>query len=63
MKNVTVRVDEGVLNVARKYAASRDLTLKGLIRGYLNFIAEREARASAARQRIKKLNPFVGGKC
>jgi len=56
MKNITLSVDEKVLQAVRRYAAERESSVNGLVREFLAAIAEREDRARNARRRIEQLS-------
>ena len=56
MKNVTLSVEEDVLARVRRFAAQRDTSVNALVREFLKAIAEKEARARQARQRIRLLS-------
>jgi hypothetical protein len=56
MKNITLAVEEGVLREVRRYAAERNTSVNGLVREFLQSIADREARAERARERIARLS-------
>lgn len=44
MKNITLAVDEDVLNAVRRYAASNNTTVNALVRLALEGVAERARR-------------------
>ena len=44
-KNVTMAIDEDLLKKARKIAVDKNTTVTGLIRAYLNGLAEQEAKS------------------
>jgi hypothetical protein len=56
MKNITLSVEEKVLAAARRYAAEQDTSVNGLVRDFLNRIADSEDRARKARLRIRELS-------
>lgn len=56
MKNITLSVDEKVLQAVRRYAAERESSVNGLVREFLAAIAQREDRARNARRRIEQLS-------
>ena len=56
MKNITLSVEEKVLESARRYASGRNATVNGLVREFLAGIAEREVRARQARRKIRQLS-------
>jgi Family of unknown function (DUF6364) len=55
MKNVTLSIDEAVLDEARVYAAKRKTTVNALVRDYLTRIASEEDRVARARTELRKL--------
>ena len=56
MKNITLSVDEKVLATVRRYAAEHDSSVNGMVREYLERIANCENRARLARLRIRGLS-------
>jgi len=44
MKNITLAIDEDVLNAARRYAVANSTTVNALVRGALESFAERARR-------------------
>jgi hypothetical protein len=56
MKNITLSVDEKVLAVVRRYAMEHDSSVNGLVRDFLDSIAQGESRAQKARLRIAELS-------
>jgi hypothetical protein len=56
MKNLTLAVDEDVLNRVRVVAASRRTSVNAMVRAYLAEIAEREDRAAQARANLRVLS-------
>jgi hypothetical protein len=55
MRNITLSIDEAVLDEVRVYAAKRNTTVNGLVRDYLNRLAEQEDRTVRARRRLREL--------
>jgi hypothetical protein len=55
MKNITLAVDEDVLDRVRVIAAERKTTVNGLVREYLSNLANEEARLADTRKRLKEL--------
>ena len=55
MKNLTIALDERMIQQARRIAAERSTTLNGLIRDYLAHLTTRESYARRARYRIAEL--------
>ena len=55
MKNITLSIDEAVLDEVRIYAAKRNTTVNGLVRDFLNGLAEQEDRTVRARRRLREL--------
>ncbi len=56
MKNITLSVEEEVLQAVRRYANERNSSINRLVRDYLRQIAEREDRAAKARQKLRELS-------
>jgi hypothetical protein len=56
MKNITLAIDEDVLEAVRKYAAARDTTVNAIVREHLTHLADIEDRAAKARQRLLELS-------
>jgi hypothetical protein len=59
MKNITVRVDEAILEAARERARSEGTTLNELFRRWLADYAGREARADLAMKTIRDLQSRI----
>lgn len=55
MKNITLAVDEAVLDEVRLYAAKRNTSVNALVRDYLKAIAEQEDKTARARRRLQEL--------
>ena len=55
MKNITLAIEEEVLNEARRYAADRKMTVNGLVREFLGGIAKQEDRLTRARRQLLEL--------
>jgi hypothetical protein len=55
MKNITLAVEEDVLAAVRKYAATNNTTVNGLVRDYLTRVAAQEDRAAKARKTLAEL--------
>lgn len=55
MKNITLSIDEAILDEVRVYAAKRGTTVNGMVRDYLSGIAKHEDRTARARRRILEL--------
>lgn len=56
MKNITLSVDEKVLSDVRRYAASRNTTVNGLVRQHLEQIARNETRARDAMRELREMS-------
>ena len=56
MKNITLSVDDRVLAAVRRYAAEQNSSVNGLVREFLDGIAERQDRAREARRRLRRLS-------
>ena len=55
MKNITLVVDENVLDQVREVAARRRTTVNALVREYLAHVASEEGRIAEARKRLLEL--------
>lgn len=55
MKNITLSVDEDVLDAVRVIAAKRKTSVNALVRAELKRIADAENRVALARARIREL--------
>jgi hypothetical protein len=55
MKNITLSVDEKVLDEVRVIAAKRRTTVNRLVRDYLEQLARGEEKAGSSRERLLKL--------
>lgn len=55
MKNITLAIDDKVLNDVRRYAARKNTTVNALVREHLTRIATEDDRAAKARQRLIEL--------
>jgi hypothetical protein len=55
MKNITLAVDEQVLEAVKLYAAEHKTTVNALVRSELERIAKAEDRVARARRRIREL--------
>lgn len=56
MKNITLAIDEKVLEAVRKIAAARDTTVNAIVREHLTHLADIEDRAATARHRLLELS-------
>lgn len=54
-KNITLAIDEEVLDRVRVIAAERKTTVNGMVRDYLERVAATEDKASRVASRIKAL--------
>jgi plasmid stability protein len=54
-KNITLAVDEDVLQKAKVVAAQKGTTVNGLVRDYLTILVKTEDRSERARQRLLEL--------
>jgi len=54
MRNVTLAIEEGVLEAARKVASGRGTTVNRMIREYLAEVAGQEARRRLALPRLAR---------
>jgi metal-responsive CopG/Arc/MetJ family transcriptional regulator len=53
--NITLTLDEKLVKEVRKIAADRDTTLTGLVRAYLEQIAEENARSGRKKRELEAL--------
>lgn len=56
MRNITLSVEDEVLEAARLYAVERKSSINALVREYLTNIAQHQNRAGRARARLKQLS-------
>ena len=56
MKNITLAVEEEVLEAARVVAAERKTTVNALVRGYLRQIADQRDNARQAMMKLRRLS-------
>lgn len=56
MRNITLSVDDEVIDRARRYAAQHNSSLNNLVREYLHEIASREDEVAAARKQIREMS-------
>jgi len=62
MKNITLSIDDGVLDTVRRYSAQRDTSVNALVREYLTNLAGHENRAGRARSRLRQLSKQSQGR-
>jgi hypothetical protein len=62
MRNITLSVDEAVLDVVRRHAAEHNSTVNALVREYLTNLAAQEDRAKSARARLRELSARSTGR-
>ncbi len=55
MKNVTLAIDEALLEQARELAARRQTTLNAFVRGLLADAVQQDSRIAAAKEGLKRL--------
>ncbi|MFN3347866.1 MAG: hypothetical protein ACK41X_02790 [Pseudorhodoplanes sp.] len=55
MKNITLAIEENILNDVREIAARRRTTINGLVRDYLTQLASEESRVAEARKGLVEL--------
>lgn len=55
MKNITLAIDEAVLDRVRVIAAEQKTTVNALVRTYLERIASEQDRRAEARRRLREL--------
>ena len=56
MKNITLSVDEKVLETVRRYAAGQNSSVNALVREYLARVPACEERGASARRRLLELS-------
>ena len=56
MKNITLAVDENVLEEVRRFAASRNTSVNALVREHLGRIAKNENRVRRAMQELREMS-------
>ena len=56
MKNITLAVDEAVLEQVRKYAANHGTSVNALVRQHLEQIARNEERAKQAMLELREMS-------
>jgi plasmid stability protein len=56
MKNITLAVDDAVLDEVRVYAARRGTSVNAIVRDFLTALAKQEDRTERARRRIRELS-------
>lgn len=61
MKNITLAIDEEVLDEARRVAANRKTTVNGLVREFLQRIVEQENRAERAMRELARMSERTTG--
>ena len=55
MKNITLAVDEDVLDKVRRVAAEKSTTVNAMVRDYLTELASRDERLANARRELLSL--------
>lgn len=61
MKNITLSVDDEVLEAVKAYAAQRKTTVNALVRAEFERLAKIESRTDRARRRIQELGQSSQG--
>jgi plasmid stability protein len=56
MKNITLSIDDALLDQARIYAAKRGTSVNALVREYLVQVANSDERIQRARAEIRKMS-------
>ncbi len=56
MKNITLAVEEGVLEAARVYAAEHKTTVNAMVRNYLSGLVQQKERGRRAMAELRKLS-------
>lgn len=63
MKNITLRVEDEVLAIIRRYAAQRNSSVNAaLVREYLTNLAQHQGRAKRVRARLQQLSAQSRGR-
>ena len=62
MRNITLSVDEKVLDVVRRHAVEHNSTVNALVRDYLTNLAAHADRAKNARARLRELSAESSGR-
>lgn len=62
MRNITLSVEEEVLQAVRRHAAERNSSVNALVREFLSNLAAQEDRASRARARLRELSQQPQGR-
>lgn len=62
MRNITLSVDEKVLDVVRRHAAEHNSTVNALVRDYLTNLAAHQDQAKNARARLRELSAESSGR-
>ena len=62
MKNITLAIDEQILDQVREIAARRRTTVNGLVRDYLTQMASEESRITEARRGLAELMEHSTGR-
>ena len=55
MKNITLAIDETVLQDARAFAETQGTTVNGLVRDYLTRLVEEERRLEGSKRKLREL--------
>ena len=53
--NITLSIDDGLVKEVRKIAVERDTTLTGLVRSYLQELADEHAKTGRKRRELEAL--------
>ena len=56
MKNITLAIDDGVLDKVRKYAAKHETTVNAIVREHLEQIAKNNDRLKQAVEQMRRLS-------
>lgn len=62
MSNLTLRVENEVLQAVRRYAAEHETSVNHLVREFLAGIVQREDRAQEVRRRLRQLSECSTGR-
>ena len=62
MNNITLRVDNDILDAVRRYSAQKNSSVNALVREFLTNLAGHENRARRARARMRQLSKQSQGR-
>ena len=62
MKNITLAIEEEILDAVRIYAAERKTSVNAVVRDYLTNIARNRSRAKEAMAELRKMSETTGAR-